>query len=785
LGIETYQVTPWGRNSFRVRISLGDIVTPAVQALLPTPPPSPYDDVRISEDFIINGNLRADVNNGLATFTRISDNTVLLQEVSHSLAPNSDRLYSAKVRFMASDESIYGLGEHRTGRLQYKPYYHDFQDSQVYQISTGSDISIPFYHSTKGYGFLWNLPSFGYVDINNDFTEWASNSTQQLDFWVTTTNATIQYSLFADLLSNYVDVTGHPPVLPEYASGFWQCKDRYRNQSEVLDITQGYYSRFLPVDIFIIDWRHWVNLGDFSFNLYCWPDPAGLVSTLREHGTRVMISIWPLVDSSSKNYLPMSSSGYLVHDSQGNQPPFHVGDYIYDPFNSDARKFVWDQVKAGYYDNGIKNYWLDADEPERFFPDASGQYYYKLGRDLQVGMAFPLMHQQTFYDGLRSVGETEVLLLSRSAWAGTQRLGTAVWSGDTVSTFDELSLQVRVAQNMALSGIYWWTTDIGGYHSGNIYDPVFQELIVRWFQFGTFCPVFRLHGHRIPEDPPADCGESGGRNEVWMFGDVAYDVISKLILLREQLREYVMDQMRLAASDGVPVLRPLFFDFPDDPSAYTTEDEFMFGPDWLVAPVLSYQAKNRGVYLPKLPANQVWTHFYTNEDYPFGDVLVDTPIDSFPLFYRRITPKLNYFPATQLFSKERNDSVLCLSYTCYQDNCDGCSGNYVPVRVEGYGLDQPSVPGTKVLYVWFSYTYNDNFVSTVNTPPDSTYTISITDGFVWNESAANMLPLDLFYNSNTKHHITVASDAGHQWAKDNGFTFVATQGYVYASIPSE
>jgi len=336
-----------------------------------------------------------------------------------------------------------------------------------------------------------------------------------------------------------------------------------------------------------------------------------------------------------------------------------------------------------------------------------------------------------------------------------------------------------------MSGIYWWTTDIGGYHSGNLNDPVFRELIVRWFQFGAFCPIFRLHGHRLPEDPVTSCGSSGGLNEVWQFGQTAYTVISDIILLREQLRGYVMDQMRLAASNGIPVLRPMVFDFPNDPKSYTAEDQFMFGPNWLVAPVLQYQATSRMVYLPVLPPGQVWTHFYTNQDYSPGSVSVPTPITQFPLFFRRILPKVTYIPATQFFSKERNDSVLCISQECLSSNCPACPGNYVTVRIEGYTVNSLVSEGTIPLTLWYSDTYHDNFVSSANVPPDSSYKITFSDGLVFSNSGVGLIALDLFQNPSTKHHITVASAEGHQWAKNNGFNFVKTQGYIYASIPSQ
>jgi len=267
------------------------------------------------------------------------------------------------------------------------------------------------------------------------------------------------------------------------------------------------------------------------------------------------------------------------------------------------------------------------------------------------------------------------------------------------------------------------------------------------------------------------------------FGNTAYTVISKIILLREKLKDYVMDQMKLAASNGVPVLRPMFFDFPKDPRTYTAEDQYMFGPDWLVAPVTQYQAKSRTVYLPTLPNGQVWTNYYTNQDSTFGQVTVPTPIDSFPLFFRRST-KVTYVPATQYHSAERNDSVLCVSQQCLQANCAGCGGNYVSVRVEGYTVEN-SASGTVPLNLWYSNTLEDNYVTTGTVPPDNSYSVKLTDGQVFSQNGQGMIPLDLFYNPQTKHHITVASAEGHQWAKDNGFTFVQNQGYIYTQMPSQ
>ncbi len=239
------------------------------------------------------------------------------------------------------------------------------------------------------------------------------------------------------------------------------------------------------------------------------------------------------------------------------------------------------------------------------------------------------MNARAFYEGMQTEGETEIITLNRSAWAGSQRYAAAVWSGDIASTFEALSNQIRAGLNIGLSGIPWWTTDIGGFMGGNTEDPVFRELIVRWFQYGVFCPLFRLHGHRLPAPSP----KSGGPNEVWSFGDEAYVIIQQQLFLRERLRPYIMDQMRAAHEHGAPIIRPLFFDFPADEMSWMVEDQFMFGPDILVAPVTEYGMRHRNVYLP---AEVEWINAQSGEDYTGGQTIkAAAPLEHIPVFLRR------------------------------------------------------------------------------------------------------------------------------------------------------
>jgi alpha-D-xyloside xylohydrolase len=308
----------------------------------------------------------------------------------------------------------------------------------------------------------------------------------------------------------------------------------------------------------------------------------------------------------------------------------------FDATNPEARSFVWDQVKKNYYDKGIKIFWLDEAEPEYRVYDFDNYRYY-LGPDIQIGNIYPLMYAKAFFDGMYAAGQKNILNLLRCAWAGSQRYGALVWSGDIHSSFLSLRNQLAAGLNMGIAGIPWWTTDIGGFHGGLVSDPAFHELLIRWFQWGCFCPVMRLHGCREPFKPQygttggATC-RSGADNEIWSYTEEVYEICKKYLFLREKLRPYTAEQMRGAHEKGTPVMRPLFYDFPGDKQSWETEDEFMFGPNYLVAPVLYEGARERDVYLP---AGQRWTDAWTGEGFEGGGVIkVNAPLDRIPVFSR-------------------------------------------------------------------------------------------------------------------------------------------------------
>jgi alpha-D-xyloside xylohydrolase len=494
-------------------------------------------------------------------------------------------------------------------------------------------VAIPFLLSSRGYGLLWNSAAVGRVELAGNGTRWVADSARQIDYWVTTGDEP------AELLRHYADATGHPPVFPDWAAGFWQSRLRYRTQEELLSVAREHRARGLPLAVIVSDFFHWPQLGDWKFDPNDWPDPAAMMRELDDLGVRLMVSVWPSVSPLSENYAPMLEQGLLVGTEHG--APMHtewaarglpaeIGVAFYDATNPDARRYLWDRVRENYYSLGIRVWWLDACEPE-IRPGAPENMLFAAGPGLEVANCYPAEHARGVYEGMSAAGETEIVTLCRSAWAGSQRWGVVLWSGDIPPTFESLADQVRAGLNAALSGIPWWTTDIGGFDGGDPAAPYFRELVVRWFQFGAFLPLFRLHGEREPRVPHGP-NRAGGPNEVWSFGDEAYGIIRELLFLRERLRPYLLEQMATAHRDGLPPLRPLLLEFPADERCWTVADQFLLGPDLLVAPVTEFGARSRTVYLPDGP---MWTDPWTGTVHTGGQhIQVDAPLSRVPVFLR-------------------------------------------------------------------------------------------------------------------------------------------------------
>ena len=537
--------------------------------------------------------------------------------------------FELTARFEAfDDEMIFGMG-------QYQEKHMNKKGATLELAHRNSQASVPFYVSSRGYGFFWNNPAIGSATFGTNKTEWYAKRTKKLDYFITAGDTP------AEIESQYSLATGRTPMMPEYGLGYWQCKLRYRNQEELLAVAREHKRRGLPMDAIVIDFFHWTMQGDFKFEPLDWPDPESMVKELKELGIETVVSVWPTIDERSENFGKMADMGYLVNADRGNQNHMTwMGNTVfYDATHPGAQQFVWNRCKENYYDKyGIRCFWLDEAEPE-YGPYDFDNYRYYAGPALQCSNVYPIGYAKGFYDGLRAAGEKDVLSLVRCAWAGSQKYGVLTWSGDIYSSFRSMQEQLQAGLSMSMAGIPWWTSDIGGFLGGNIADKDFQELLLRWFAWGAFCPVFRMHGERSPWHEREQEFRNGVRqltsgqdNEVWSFGEENYQILSKYLFIRERLRPYIRECMQAASETGAPVMRPLFYDFPEDKACWAVEDSYMFGPDLLVSPVMEAGADSRRIYLP---AGTRWTDAYTKQVYEGGQwVTVPAPIDIIPVMVR-------------------------------------------------------------------------------------------------------------------------------------------------------
>ena len=643
-GDHVLTVEPWGQDSVRVRAGLHRIQPGLPGALAGTAPKNGSCRTRLGPDHatLTNGLLtvRVDAAGGLVTAVRDDTGTELLREQpAHFWWPGARHfeasgggLHRIEQRFAArDDERIYGLGQHSHGRFDQKGMVLDL-------VQRNGEVTIPFAVSSRGYGFLWNNPAVGRVELAANGTRWIADRARQIDYWLTTAETP------AEIMARYADATGHAPEFPAWASGLWQSKLRYRDQAELLGVAAEYKRRGLPLSVLVVDYLHWRRLGDWDFDRRHWPDPQAMVDELRGDGVEIAVSVWPTLSPLSANFAAMRDAGHLVPAGNGDvlnatwpdtdEPGVAIGVAFYDATDAEARDALWSQLRRHYYRLGIRTFWLDACEPETR-PALPHQLDYRAGPGTEVANLYPREHARGVYEHLRDEGERTVLSLVRSAWAGSQRYGAALWSGDIPATFEALADSVRAGLNVAMSGIPWWTTDIGGFDGGDPADEAYRELVVRWFQFGAFCPILRMHGFRLPHAFSGIVGVSGGPNELWSYGAEAEAALTKALHLRERLRPYLHEQLRTGQKNGLPLLRPLLLELPDDPVSWTVEDQFMFGSDLLVAPVLERGARTREVYLP---AGADWTHHR-----PDGSavtcaggtwITAAAPLDTIPVFLR-------------------------------------------------------------------------------------------------------------------------------------------------------
>ena len=491
------------------------------------------------------------------------------------------------------------------------------------------------------------------------------------------------------VVAGYRQITGQAPMMPRWAFGLWQCRERYKTQQESLDVLAGFRSRGIPMDNIVQDWFYWKadQWGSHEFDTNRFPDPAGWIRAIHEkYHAQLMISVWPKFSPATENFQALRARGFLYEPNLGEDIIDWVGhpDTFYDAFNPEARKLFWMQVDRELFRKKVDAWWMDASEPDMTAtPTLAGvrshMHPTAMGTGARMLNAYPLVNAKGIYEGQRAAApDQRVFILTRSGFAGQQRYAAAVWSGDISSTWTAMRAQITAGLGFSVSGMPYWTMDCGGFSvpgrfaSDNATPEAideWRELNARWFEFTTFVPLLRVHGQQP-------------YREMWQFGGEqsdAYRAQLKFDQLRYRMLPYIYSLAGEVTQDGGTMMRPLVMDFPNDTTAGEIVDEYMFGPAFLVAPVTTYQTRSRSVYLP--PTSGDWYDFWMGVNTSGGQTInAPAPYDSMPLFIRAgsIIP---FGPELQYTGEKPADPITLYVYagadgafTLYED--DGLTYGY-------------------------------------------------------------------------------------------------------------
>lgn len=548
---------------------------------------------------------------------------------------------------LAKDEPIYGLGQHQRGNLS--------QRNQKYNMMMqgNTDDPITFFQSVKGYGVFWdNYSPTTFEDTPNEIY-FKSEVGDCIDYY-------FMYGGNADgVIACMRKLTGQAPMFPLWTYGFWQSRERYKSQQEIVDVVKKYRELKVPLDGVIQDWQYWgdnYHWNGMSFLNPEFPQPKKMVDDIHAMNAHAIISIWASFGPKTKPYEDLNAGGMLFNFSTWPEsakdvwPPdmnYPSGVRVYDAYNPAARDIYWRYLSKGLYAIGFDGWWMDSSEPDHLsFKDTDLDQQSFLGSFRKVRNAFPLMTVGGVYDHQRKVSaDKRVFILTRSAFAGQQRYGANTWSGDITSSWETLKNQIPTGLNFSLSGIPYWNSDIGGFFLGNYHkklaDPEYRELYARWVAFGTFCPMMRSHG----TDAPREIYQFGSK------GGKVYDAIEKFINLRYSLLPYIYSTSWDVTANQSSMMRALVMDFVKDHNAWNVNNEFMFGKSILVTPVTQAQYlkqvvngndtawaedfsanKSTEVYLP---SGTSWFDFWTGEPVAGGKTLQkETPLDIIPLYVK-------------------------------------------------------------------------------------------------------------------------------------------------------
>jgi alpha-D-xyloside xylohydrolase len=538
---------------------------------------------------------------------------LIVSESSKSVEPITYSQYALNTNICAAtfnspiDEALYGLGQHQQGVMNFKGQIQSLDQQN-------GEIALPFLVTNKGYGILWDNYSkseFNGKLSSNTMYSFTSESGDMVDYY-------FMYGPTMDgVISAYRTASGKAPLFPKWAYGLFQSKDKYSTADELLKMGNAYRNAKIPLDVIVQDWDYWTPdvWGSNTVNSTRYPDPKATVDSLHNMNLHSMISIWPVFHKNSANYQEYNSIGAL-YPSAGDH-------HFYDPHNADAREIYWNQVNTQLFSKyGWDSWWADNNEPQGW-PDAFDRKNFTtaLGSGVTYYNSYPIAHVSGFYKGWRrDIPNKRVFILSRSSFPGQQRYGAASWSGDIHSNWTDFQNQLSGGLNFSLSGIPYWTTDIGGYWITDWSTADNNELMVRWFQYGTFCPLYRIHGK--------------GDKSMVSTQNLTNNTIQSMVKfdkLRYRLMPYIYSLGWKVTNENYTIMRHLIMEYQDDVKVKNIEDQFFFGPYMMINPIASLGQRNRDIYLPAGD----WYDFWTGEKIEGNKTInVDVPLDNMPIYIK-------------------------------------------------------------------------------------------------------------------------------------------------------
>jgi alpha-D-xyloside xylohydrolase len=568
-------------------------------------------------------------------------------EIGKIFINNQEFVTASQTYRLDKNEAIYGLGQRQEGTMNHR-------GKTLKLIQTNTVAVVPFLISTKNYGIYWDNYSKTIFEDNEDGCTFSSEAGDGVDYYL------VAGENMDDVIAGYRNLTGQAPMFGKWAFGYWQSKERYKDDKDILSVVKEFRERNFPIDNIVQDWCYWGDDDDMNtvkalwssmyFHPASYSDPARTIGKIKnKYKMHYMISIWPALGQETEIYKELSRGGLML-------PPKHWSTgYLYDAYSEKARNIYWKHIRKGLISNGVDALWMDGTEPEVMNQHTfdTSHYYIKTLGETSIGhMAkylntYSLMTTEGVYRNFTNENpEKRFFILTRSAFAGQQRNAAVTWSGDINARFDVMRDQISSGLNFCMAGIPYWTHDIGAFfvegrdygdgpaeYPGGVENDAYKELYVRWFQFGAFTPIFRSHGTQTPREP-------------WQFGEPgtwAYDALLKSANLRYRLLPYIYSTAWKVSNEGYTLMRGLAMDFPEDEKVWNIDNAYMFGPSFLVCPVTEHQyfpiegktdlrVKSVEVYLP---ASTAWYHFFTGKRFDGGQrISVETPIDEFPLFIK-------------------------------------------------------------------------------------------------------------------------------------------------------